>query len=166
MGPHPFEGELFSSWLCRLAWGNGTKLLPFVTHHLLLPPQFLNCDIDRTVADSVVIRVGAGCGVAKFSALATKLSVFDGVLWEQLLQKGPCDWVLMHIRGARNPRQRAGYSLQFCRRCLAEDVEPHFRCIWGTVAKLAMRQPFVLFKGLTFQKLCLPGAFRPGDHHN
>ncbi|ORG69470.1 alcohol dehydrogenase, partial [Salmonella enterica subsp. enterica serovar Newport] len=26
----------------------------------------------------------------------------------------------------------------------------------GTVAKLAMRQPFVLFKGLTFQKLCLP----------
>ncbi|ECV9696570.1 hypothetical protein GF063_23490 [Salmonella enterica] len=38
--------------------------------------------------------------------------------------------------------------------------------IIGTVAKLAMRQPFVLFKGLTFQKLCLPGAFRPGDHHN
>ncbi|QGL19632.1 integron integrase (plasmid) [Escherichia coli] len=36
----------------------------------------------------------------------------------------------------------------------------------GTVAKLAMRQPFVLFKGLTFQKICLPGAFRPGDHHN
>ncbi|UMD64387.1 recombinase family protein (plasmid) [Klebsiella pneumoniae] len=39
-------------------------------------------------------------------------------------------------------------------------------CEIGTVAKLAMRQPFVLFKGLTFQKLCLPGAFRPGDHHN
>ncbi len=38
--------------------------------------------------------------------------------------------------------------------------------IFGTVAKLAMRQPFVLFKGLTFQKLCLLGAFRPGDHHN
>ncbi|MYP70317.1 resolvase, partial [Salmonella enterica subsp. enterica serovar Kentucky] len=36
----------------------------------------------------------------------------------------------------------------------------------GTVAKLAMRQPFVLFKGLTFQKLCLPGAFRPGDHQH
>ncbi|MCJ4899497.1 hypothetical protein LPI93_27510, partial [Klebsiella pneumoniae] len=29
-------------------------------------------------------------------------------------------------------------------------------CQYGTVAKLAMRQPFVLFKGLTFQKLCLP----------
>ncbi|MDR8239447.1 integrase, partial [Acinetobacter baumannii] len=32
-----------------------------------------------------------------------------------------------------------------------------FRTVmFGTVAKLAMRQPFVLFKGLTFQKLCLP----------
>ncbi len=41
-----------------------------------------------------------------------------------------------------------------------------YRTTRGTVAKLAMRQPFVLFKGLTFQKLCLPGAFRPGDHHN
>ncbi|MGL6909525.1 hypothetical protein NBB39_25135, partial [Salmonella sp. NW1184] len=32
---------------------------------------------------------------------------------------------------------------------------PSDLCPWGTVAKLAMRQPFVLFKGLTFQKLCL-----------
>ncbi|MFI7864065.1 hypothetical protein ACFMJM_23840, partial [Acinetobacter baumannii] len=31
-----------------------------------------------------------------------------------------------------------------------------FAQLLGTVAKLAMRQPFVLFKGLTFQKLCLP----------
>nr|UGK56269.1 hypothetical protein [Escherichia coli] len=37
----------------------------------------------------------------------------------------------------------------------------------GTVAKLAMRQPFVSFKGLTFQKnSAYQGAFRPGDHHN
>ena len=52
----------------------------------------------------------------------------------------------------------SGYNLQYNKeRVLIEN---------GTVAKLAMRQPFVLFKGLTFQKLCLPGAFRPGDHHN
>ncbi|MCV8568075.1 recombinase family protein [Escherichia coli] len=48
------------------------------------------------------------------------------------------------------------------------EIYTHLMAIFsnGTVAKLAMRQPFVLFKGLTFQKLCLPGAFRPGDHHN
>ncbi|WP_343528636.1 hypothetical protein, partial [Klebsiella variicola] len=49
---------------------------------------------------------------------------------------------------------------------MAHFVNTEARSFGGTVAKLAMRQPFVLFKGLTFQKLCLPGAFRPGDHHN
>ncbi len=63
------------------------------------------------------------------------------------------------------PRQGALYFVSFSipeeglKRMLGETRH-------GTVAKLAMRQPFVLFKGLTFQKLCLPGAFRPGDHHN
>ncbi len=48
-----------------------------------------------------------------------------------------------------------------------DDIDDYYTdSCYGTVAKLAMRQPFVLFKGLTFQKLCLPGAFRPGDHHN
>nr|WP_290367472.1 recombinase family protein [Shigella sonnei] len=54
-------------------------------------------------------------------------------------------------------------------RSLTDSIDtstPMGRFFFGTVAKLAMRQPFVLFKGLTFQKLCLPGAFRPGDHHN
>ncbi|MFC2849478.1 S4 domain-containing protein, partial [Escherichia coli] len=50
--------------------------------------------------------------------------------------------------------------------CTRNDPEGRPTVFDGTVAKLAMRQPFVLFKGLTFQKLCLPGAFRPGDHHN
>lgn len=49
---------------------------------------------------------------------------------------------------------------------LRERAKSYAKALAGTVAKLAMRQPFVLFKGLTFQKLCLPGAFRPGDHHN
>ncbi len=36
----------------------------------------------------------------------------------------------------------------------------------GHCCKVSDEAAFVLFKGLTFQKLCLPGAFRPGDHHN
>ncbi|QCZ34978.1 hypothetical protein D8Z79_025320 (plasmid) [Escherichia fergusonii] len=41
----------------------------------------------------------------------------------------------------------------------------HRVSIDGTVAKLAMRQPFVLFKGLTFQNSAY-GRISPGDHHN
>lgn len=59
-------------------------------------------------------------------------------------------------------------SLVVCTAIISQNAgaDNAMRNIFGTVAKLAMRQPFVLFKGLTFQKLCLPGAFRPGDHHN
>ncbi len=32
----------------------------------------------------------------------------------------------------------------------------------GHCCKVSDEAAFVLFKGLTFQKLCLPGAFRPG----
>ncbi|MDF6436325.1 DUF4158 domain-containing protein, partial [Escherichia coli] len=67
---------------------------------------------------------------------------------------------LENIRQRRRPENRIGFALQLCA------LRYPGRALAGTVAKLAMRQPFVLFKGLTFQKLCLPGAFRPGDHHN
>ncbi|WP_223862023.1 DUF4158 domain-containing protein, partial [Enterobacter hormaechei] len=59
------------------------------------------------------------------------------------------------IRQRRGPANRLGFAVQLCYLrfpgvILGADEPP------GTVAKLAMRQPFVLFKGLTFQKLCLP----------
>ncbi|HGT7401635.1 TPA: IS1 family transposase, partial [Escherichia coli] len=80
----------------------------------------------------------------------------------------------------RNGKSTAGHQRYLCSHCrktwqlqftyTASQPGTHQKIIDmamnGTVAKLAMRQPFVLFKGLTFQKLCLPGAFRPGDHHN
>ena len=63
----------------------------------------------------------------------------------------------------RQPEKGGGLTEEQVRQIVAENRNAGLE---GTVAKLAMRQPFVLFKGLTFQKLCLPGAFRPGDHHN
>ncbi|WP_252514690.1 hypothetical protein, partial [Escherichia coli] len=49
------------------------------------------------------------------------------------------------------PRQKLAEIITLVRE-IARPSDDNF----GTVAKLAMRQPFVLFKGLTFQKLCLP----------
>ncbi|MDZ1012803.1 hypothetical protein M2T60_26680, partial [Klebsiella pneumoniae] len=69
------------------------------------------------------------------------------------------EWVHVQLH-----QQKGMISLSPPTICNSADLLTSSFC--GTVAKLAMRQPFVLFKGLTFQKLCLPGAFRPGDHHN
>ncbi|MGY0265860.1 IS1 family transposase, partial [Citrobacter freundii] len=72
----------------------------------------------------------------------------------------------------RNGKSTAGHQRYLCSHCrktwqlqftyTASQPGTHQKIIdmamngvGGTVAKLAMRQPFVLFKGLTFQKLCL-----------
>ncbi len=39
-------------------------------------------------------------------------------------------------------------------------------CQNGTVAKILMSSPFVLLKGLIFQRLCSPDASRLGDAQN
>ncbi|WP_285003158.1 DUF4158 domain-containing protein, partial [Escherichia coli] len=67
------------------------------------------------------------------------------------------------IGKSRGDHNRLGIALQIgCVRFLGTFLTDMNHNPSGTVAKLAMRQPFVLFKGLTFQKLCLPGAYRPG----
>ncbi|URL00879.1 TniQ family protein (plasmid) [Pseudomonas sp. BYT-1] len=121
---------MFSSWLCRLAWGNGTKLQAFTTHHLLQSAQFLSQDIDRVAADSLLNSVARRCGVSAERAHQSCLSAYAGVLWERFNPRGPLDWALLYRKGAHNPRQRQGYALQFCRLCLAEDEDPYFRRGW------------------------------------
>ncbi|MDR9954054.1 DUF4158 domain-containing protein, partial [Enterobacter hormaechei] len=61
------------------------------------------------------------------------------------------------IGKSRGDHNRLGIALQIgCVRFLGTFLTDMNHIPSGTVAKLAMRQPFVLFKGLTFQKLCLP----------
>ena len=129
---------------------------------------------------TVVAHVFGERTMATLGRLMSLLSPFDVVIWMtdgwplyesrlkgklHVISKRYTQRIERHNLNLRQHLARLGRkSLSF-----SKSVELHDKVIGhylGTVAKLAMRQPFVLFKGLTFQKLCLPGAFRPGDHHN
>ncbi|HGF0951399.1 TPA: GNAT family N-acetyltransferase [Klebsiella pneumoniae] len=139
--------------------------------------------IDRTFAETFVLRselLVASCSDGIVGCCT--LSAEDPEFWPDAL-KGEAAY--LHKLAVRRTHAGRGVSsalIEACRHAartqgcakLRLDCHPNLRGLYerlgfthvGTVAKLAMRQPFVLFKGLTFQKLCLPGAFRPGDHHN
>ncbi|WP_410376008.1 GNAT family N-acetyltransferase [Enterobacter sp. CPE_E331] len=115
--------------------------------------------IDRTFAETFVLRselLVASCSDGIVGCCT--LSAEDPEFWPDAL-KGEAAY--LHKLAVRRTHAGRGVSS-----ALIEACRHAARTQGGTVAKLAMRQPFVLFKGLTFQKLCLPGAFRPGDHHN
>ncbi len=100
--------------------------------------------------------------------LGQVLEIYDQKYVAELLRKvGKNEWsretLNRWINGKCSPKTLTLAEEELLRKMLPEAPAHHPD---GTVAKLAMRQRFVLFKGLTFQKLCLPGAFRPGDHHN
>ncbi|WP_260223830.1 aminoglycoside phosphotransferase family protein, partial [Escherichia coli] len=83
-----------------------------------------------------------------FSSLVWKVSLPDGT---PAIVKGlkPIKDIADELRGADYLVWRNGRGAV---RLLGRENN---LMLLGTVAKLAMRQPFVLFKGLTFQKLCL-----------
>ena len=82
-----------------------------------------------------------------YSSLDISVVLLNQVI--QILVLPDANFFLIRFVGVER-RQRCGVSSTFV----------------GTVAKLAMRQPFILLKGLTFQKLCSPDTFRPGDAQN
>ncbi len=121
------------------------------------------------------VNAGGSSGLDRVQVVAALMAIDAGLerLRHAVLEKGLTMIVKFHPRGRGGGAGPVDYLLG---KTASATVPAFFREAGGspgayrrlalrqkgTVAKLAMRQPFVLFKGLTFQKLCLPGAFRPG----
>ncbi len=122
------------------------------------------------------VNAGGSSGLDRVQVVAALMAIDAGLerLRHAVLEKGLTMIVKFHPRGRGGGAGPVDYLLG---KTASATVPAFFREAGGspgayrrlalrqkgTVAKLAMRQPFVLFKGLTFQKLCLPGAFRPGS---
>lgn len=108
----PKEGELFSSWLYRLA-----------ARHLLSPMQFINIafrrntnwgrDIDRWIPDNILETIAERCTVNY--KLAEKTTIRDYLKLSEKNNPTNCFWIIPQSEFHGYAKR---HSLQFCPRCL------------------------------------------------
>lgn len=123
----PLPDELLSSWLVRLAHGQGLKVQTFCNLLFGNRLQVWNRDIDRLAPEWLISGLVAGTGTAQDRAMATTLRVFDALLYVRYRESGNLPWILslkiFH-------RRRQGFGQQFCPECLRTDDVPYFRKVW------------------------------------
>lgn len=124
--PPPQPDELLSSWIVRLASANGVKLHSFCAH--VFPGVAVwNRDIDRSAPATLLATLSTRTGVVPSRVFATTLRSYEGRAFSRVVPNGNTPWLL--ALGVFH-RVRRQHGLQFCRRCLATDVEPYFRRRW------------------------------------
>lgn len=124
--PAPRDDELLSSWMVRLAHGNGFKVQAFYAAELGRDAALWNRDIDRCARDDLVERLAARTGRAPDEVERLTLRSLEGYLAEDLrVQKPP--WVLS-LGAYHRTRKRA--CMMFCPQCLRADAEPYLRKAW------------------------------------
>ncbi|WP_374351880.1 TniQ family protein [Chitinimonas sp.] len=125
--PHPYRGELLSSWLVRVAHANGLKVQTFCRLTFGNDRQVWNRDIDRLAPAWLVETMSARTGTPLQRAWQTTLLSYRCKLFEHANIAGQLRWILPL---KMYHRKRLGHGIQFCPRCLAEDAEPYFRLAW------------------------------------
>lgn len=123
----PLPDELLSSWLVRIANGNGLKVQTFCNLIFGNGRQVWNRDIDRLAPQWLVAELSARTGTTLAAVQETALGVYEGVLYTRLKASGTLPWIqTMQVYH----RKRDGFGMQFCGRCLSNDVQPYFRKTW------------------------------------
>lgn len=122
--PRPYDGELFTSWLMRLAHAN-VQRLPFFTRMLTGDANFWVHDADRHLRPDVVEQLAAATGVTPEGVEALSLRAFEGRLFPGFQPRSLPRWVLpLYKKGYL--RERPG--LVYCPHCLREKL--YLRLHW------------------------------------
>lgn len=123
----PLPDELLSSWLVRLANGNGLKVQTFCNLIFGNDRQVWNRDVDRLAPPWLVAELSARTGTPLDTAQATTLRIYENVLYARFKASGALSWIqtlkMYH-------RKREGFGMQYCGSCLAEGSQPYFRKAW------------------------------------
>ncbi|MDW7646484.1 MAG: TniQ family protein [Desulfuromonadales bacterium] len=122
----PQPDELLSSWLVRLARAHHIRLHSFCD--IAWPKkQIWNRDIDKSVDSEILETLSSRTATPIKRVRETTLWKYEGWLYEKHNPLGNTHLILP-IGVFHRTHKRFG--LQFCPLCLAEDLDPFFRCRW------------------------------------
>lgn len=123
----PYQDELLSSWLVRLAHAHGLKLQTFCNLVFGRDRNIWNRDIDKLAPDWLVDHLSQATGTSVNDVKLTTLKSYEGLLYEHHQPNGNTRWITplgIYHRIHHHP------GLQYCSMCLANDEDPYFRKYW------------------------------------
>ncbi|MCW8916511.1 MAG: TniQ family protein [Magnetovibrio sp.] len=124
--PKPQQDELLSSWLSRVALSNAPRAHTFC--HLVWPnKQIWTRDIDLCGDEALITSLSQHTATSLDKARSTKLEVFEGIVFEKLIQNGRTRWIMP--TGVFH-RERTRFGLQWCPLCFQSDDVSYFRKHW------------------------------------
>lgn len=125
--PHRLADELLSSWLVRMAHGNGLKLQTFTTLALSRGANLWNRDVDRCATEGILAALSNQTGSTVEELRGGLLSAYEGTVFERHNSVGNSTWIMP--LGIYH-RTRRAFGMQFCPSCLFFDPAPYFRRRW------------------------------------
>lgn len=125
--PLPFQDELLSSWMVRVAHSNHFKIHTFCRLFIGEKRQIWNRDIDTYAPEWLITAMSKITGSKKEIIEQTTLRSFEGLVFDNIYSHTITPWILPLGIYHRN---RTLYGLQYCPICLKLDETPYFRKQW------------------------------------
>lgn len=125
--PQPRADESLSSWMARLAFGNGFPLKAFFQGVLLYPHLIWRSDIDADLHPGLLDRLSLVTDQVPDSLQRMTLQHWGEAAFRREIVFGRTPWILPI---GRFHRGKSNVGMQFCPLCLAGDEVPYFRIYW------------------------------------
>ncbi len=127
--PEAIDGEILSSYLCRIARANGVSPSRFYSFHFPGFPVW-NRDIDRSASDIFISEIAVRCDTSKAAIGAMMLRSFESSFHhsEPTRHKtviGLSPWI--NAAGVYH-RTRKGFAMQYCPHCMV--LNHAYKTIW------------------------------------
>lgn len=125
--PKPYDDEILSSWMLRLAHANSIKAHTLYSSYFGSDKQIWNRDIDVFAPEWLIQGLMELSGATFQDVYITTLKKYEGYVYDNIVVK--TNTHLLLSQGIYH-RLRRLHGLQYCPSCLAEDQTPYFRSVW------------------------------------